>query len=399
VTLPDHPRLDALEVDRARGSVPELQQLARTVAGEPRAVLRRLLLLVCEQLGMDAAVLCTVEPGGAQRTVRMALQADGTVVPDVEGRTAPLAQTWCGHVVEADLLFVGDVQLRPELQGLAATADHRIRSYAGVALRDGDGRVVGTLAAHGHDRHQSLNARDGEVLRGLGEVVVPLLGAPERAEPARRRTPDLSAIADAVGGARSVEDLSRPLLDALHDLTGLASSYLTVIDEGRDVQEIRYSHNTREGFALPEGLHVPWGDTLCKRALDEGRPCTTDVPDVWGDSDAAADLGIQVYVSVPVSLSDGRVWVTGAGGSDRARARRAGARRGRHRPADALRDPTGGGALAQRAAAGLPRRRGGARGLRRRRLLQGRQRRPRARRRRRGARGGGPADARGGAAR
>ncbi|MCW2681953.1 MAG: Diguanylate cyclase (GGDEF)-like protein [Frankiales bacterium] len=310
MTLPDHPRLDALEVDRARGSVPELQQLARTVAGEPRAVLRRLLLLVCEQLGMDAAVLCTVEPGGAQRTVRMALQADGTVVPDVEGRTAPLAQTWCGHVVEADLLFVGDVQLRPELQGLAATADHRIRSYAGVALRDGDGRVVGTLAAHGHDRHQSLNARDGEVLRGLGEVVVPLLGAPERAEPARRRTPDLSAIADAVGGARSVEDLSRPLLDALHDLTGLASSYLTVIDEGRDVQEIRYSHNTREGFALPEGLHVPWGDTLCKRALDEGRPCTTDVPDVWGDSDAAADLGIQVYVSVPVSLSDGRVWGT-----------------------------------------------------------------------------------------
>jgi diguanylate cyclase len=34
------------------------------------------------------------------------------------------------------------------------------------------------------------------------------------------------------------------------------------------------------------------------------------VPDVWGDSDAAAALGIQVYVSVPVALSDGRVWGT-----------------------------------------------------------------------------------------
>lgn len=290
-------------------SMPELQQLARLVTGEPHEVLRRLLVLLCEQLAMDIAVVCTLAPG-AQPTVRMAVQADGSVL-EIGGATEPLAATFCGHVVDASPLLVDDVRLRPELQALPSSSAFGIRAYAGVALRAPDGEVIGTLCGIGHDRHQDLNARDGEVLRGLGEVIAPLLsrvspGSP----PAPRRVPDLSAIADAVTGARDVEHLSRPLLDALHDLTGLASSYLTVIHEEQDVQEIRYSRNTREGFALPEGLHVPWQDTLCKRALDEGRPCTSDVPDVWGDSDAAAALGIQVYVSVPVSLSDGRVWGT-----------------------------------------------------------------------------------------
>jgi diguanylate cyclase len=292
-----------------RGPVPELQQLARLIGGEPRDVLRRLLLLVCEQLAMDVAVVCTLGPGG-RRTVRMTVRADGTAVEEVEGTSAPLPTTWCGHVLEASPLLVADVRLHPELEDLPATAEFWIRSFAGVALRDAGGAVIGTLAAIGHGPHRSLNARDGEVLRGLGEVVVPLLPGLAGTLPAPRAAPALSSIADAVTGARDVEQLSRPLLDALHDLTGLASSYLTVIHEERDEQEIRYSRNTRPGFALPEGLHVPWADTLCKRALDEGRPCTTDVPGLWGDSEAAIALGIQVYVSVPVALSDGRVWGT-----------------------------------------------------------------------------------------
>jgi diguanylate cyclase len=152
--------------------------------------------------------------------------------------------------------------------------------------------------------------RDGQVIQGLGDVIAPLVCALSASVPVPRRAPDLATVADAVSAAQDVEHLSRPLLDALHDLTGLASSYLTVIHEDDEVQEIRYSRNTRPGFALPEGLHVPWRDTLCKRALDEGRPCTADVPDVWGDSEAAAALGIQVYVSVPVALSDDRVWGT-----------------------------------------------------------------------------------------
>ena len=68
--------------------------------------------------------------------------------------------------------------------------------------------------------------------------------------------------------------------------------------------------SARDDFQLPEGLFAPWEDTLCKRALEEDRPCTTDVSAVWGDSSAARSLGLQVYVSVPVELPDGQVWGT-----------------------------------------------------------------------------------------
>jgi hypothetical protein len=121
------------------------------VTGEPRSVLRRLLLLVCEQLAMDFAVVCTLEPG-SQRTVRMAVRADGSLLDEVDGSCAPLEETWCGHVVGESPLLVDDVRLRPELDALPATAEYWIRSYAGVALHDADGAVVGTLAAIGHDR-------------------------------------------------------------------------------------------------------------------------------------------------------------------------------------------------------------------------------------------------------
>jgi diguanylate cyclase len=140
-----------------------------------------------------------------------------------------------------------------------------------------------------------------------------LLGAVAGTKPA----PALSEVAEAVDGAADVETLTRPLLEALHDVTGMASTYLTVVHQGRDVQEIRYSLNTLDGFALPEALEVPWSDTLCKRALDEGRACTTNVPEVWGDSDAAQDLGIQTYVSVPVRLHDGKLWGTLCGADSR----------------------------------------------------------------------------------
>ena len=93
-------------------------------------------------------------------------------------------------------------------------------------------------------------------------------------------------------------------------MTGLASTYLTVVHTDDELQEIRYALNTRDDFELPEGMFVPWEDTLCKRALDEDRPCTTDVPAVWGDHDAARTLGLQVYISVPVETPDGKLWGT-----------------------------------------------------------------------------------------
>lgn len=116
-------------------------------------------------------------------------------------------------------------------------------------------------------------------------------------------------LSESVSKARTLEDLTRPLLEMLEAVTGLESTYLTTIDLDGGLQHVLYARNSRE-LQIPEGLSVPWGDTLCKRALDEDRPYTDDVARVWGDSEAARQLGIQTYVSTPVRTDAGGLYGT-----------------------------------------------------------------------------------------
>jgi diguanylate cyclase len=118
----------------------------------------------------------------------------------------------------------------------------------------------------------------------------------------------LAHLSDSIAAAQSLEDLTRPLLEMLEAVSGFESTYLTLIDFERGVQKILFSRNVQE-LLIPEGLTVSWDDTLCKRALDEGRLYTGDVAACWGDSDAARQLGIQSYVSAPV-VAHGSVYGT-----------------------------------------------------------------------------------------
>lgn len=128
-------------------------------------------------------------------------------------------------------------------------------------------------------------------------------------------------LADSLTRAHTLEELTRPLLELLQDVTGLESTYLTTIDLQGGRQDVLYARNSRTGaLEIPEGLSVPWHDTLCKRALDEGRPVTEDVAGCWADSQAAAALGIQTYVSAPVRLSDDRLYGTLCAASAKRRA-------------------------------------------------------------------------------
>jgi len=119
----------------------------------------------------------------------------------------------------------------------------------------------------------------------------------------------LNQLALSVSGAEDLEGLTRPLLELLEAVTGLESTYLTTIDSLLGVQHILYARNSRQ-LQIPEGLSVPWDDTLCKRALDEGRAYTDDVAACWGDSEAARALGIQTYLSQPVRTVDGGLYGT-----------------------------------------------------------------------------------------
>lgn len=119
----------------------------------------------------------------------------------------------------------------------------------------------------------------------------------------------LDTVTETGGEADDLEHLVRPMLELLEAVTGLSSTYLTMIDEGAGLQHILYSRNSSK-LQIPEGLSVPWGDTLCKRALEEGRPFTDNVAECWGDSGAARELGINTYLSQPVRMQDGGVYGT-----------------------------------------------------------------------------------------
>lgn len=116
--------------------------------------------------------------------------------------------------------------------------------------------------------------------------------------------PLLQQLSNTVPHANSVEQLTRPLLDILGTVTGMESTYLTTIDLDQGLQHVQLARNVGS-MQIPEGLDVPWSDTLCKRSLDEGRTYTADVSACWGDSSAARALGIRTYVSAPVRGQDG----------------------------------------------------------------------------------------------
>jgi diguanylate cyclase len=119
----------------------------------------------------------------------------------------------------------------------------------------------------------------------------------------------VSQISTALVGETSFEGLVRQLLTLLELATEFESTYLTKIDLDASNQSILFARNSKS-MTIPEGLTVPWGDTLCKRALDEGRVYTDDVPACWGDSNAAKALGIVTYVSTPIRLEDGSLYGT-----------------------------------------------------------------------------------------
>lgn len=119
-------------------------------------------------------------------------------------------------------------------------------------------------------------------------------------------TDSLADLSRSATSANNLEELARPLLKLLHAATGLESTYLTSIDLAAGEQHVQFALNSG-AMTIPEGLTVPWGDTLCKRALDEDTPICSDVPERWGDSQAAKALGIRTYASAPVRTSDGQV--------------------------------------------------------------------------------------------
>jgi diguanylate cyclase len=95
----------------------------------------------------------------------------------------------------------------------------------------------------------------------------------------------IEQISDSVSSAKTLEDLARPMLEMLEVVTGLESTYLTTIDLDKGLQHILFARNVRQ-LTIPEGLSVPWADTLCRSALAID-PRTTSVEEALRRADDA----------------------------------------------------------------------------------------------------------------
>ncbi|WP_263069584.1 GGDEF domain-containing protein [Enterobacter huaxiensis] len=119
----------------------------------------------------------------------------------------------------------------------------------------------------------------------------------------------LARVSETLSTEQSLEGLVRQLLEMLEIVTDMESTYLTKVDINARLQHILYARNSKK-MQIPEGLSVPWGDTLCKRAIDSGTIFSNQVAERWADCDAAKALGITTYMSIPVHLADGSLYGT-----------------------------------------------------------------------------------------
>ncbi|MFW3295411.1 diguanylate cyclase, partial [Enterobacter quasiroggenkampii] len=77
----------------------------------------------------------------------------------------------------------------------------------------------------------------------------------------------LARVSETLATEQSLESLVRQLLEMLEIVTDMESTYLTKVDIEARLQHILYARNSKQ-MTIPEGLSVPWDETLCKRALD-----------------------------------------------------------------------------------------------------------------------------------
>jgi diguanylate cyclase len=75
----------------------------------------------------------------------------------------------------------------------------------------------------------------------------------------------------------SLEELARPFIQMLHDVTGLDTMFVTQIDWEAGQQEVLYAVNGPR-LQTPEGAQIPWTETICRRAMMGGPNHTANVP-------------------------------------------------------------------------------------------------------------------------
>jgi diguanylate cyclase (GGDEF)-like protein len=269
-----------------------LAGLLHAARGSRDQCIDQALRILVEQLGMQLAYVS--EFCDAQRIVTHSVSMPGgPVLP--AGTTHPVEETLCHLVAIGDLPpMVRDAATDTLLARHPHTAAFGIAAYAGVPLMT-KGKVFGALCCAAVAPATTLNPRDEATLRTVAGYITGLLtdDPPQPAELGLRQ------LATAVADGHDLQSLTRPLLRLLQDITGLDSTFLTLVDTAADELVIAYAHNSRD-LIIAEGATSSWQESLCRHALDEGSAAVGDVSATWPDAAVAQQSGITTFVSVPV---------------------------------------------------------------------------------------------------
>ena len=272
-------------------AAPALARLLRAATGSAGQRIDQALTVLVEQLGMEVAYVSEFRHG--ERVVTHSVSAPGGPSLPV-GTTHPVEETLCHLVATGGVpVLVGDAAADPVMGGHPHTVAFGVAAHAGVPLAV-EGRVRGALCCAATTPARTLNPRDETTLNAVADYLTGLLID----EPEATAEPGLRQLAAAVTAGRDLQTLTRPLLQLLQDITGLESTFLTLVDTSTDELVIAYAHNSG-GLVIAEGDTSSWQESLCRRALEEGRAEVTDVPATW-PSAATQQMGITSFVSVPV---------------------------------------------------------------------------------------------------
>src|SRR5258708_8350695 len=99
--------------------------------------------------------------------------------------------------------------------------------------------------------------------------------------------------------AKSLEEVARPFIQMLHDVTGLDTMFLTEIDWQAGQEEVIYAVSGPR-LKTPEGAVLAWSERICRRAMMGGPDHTANVPADYPGNAIAEAFAVQTFVTVPV---------------------------------------------------------------------------------------------------
>jgi diguanylate cyclase len=95
---------------------------------------------------------------------------------------------------------------------------------------------------------------------------------------------------------------AKPLLQLLKELTGLETTFLTLVDE-RLQQQWVITTQSSAALPVPAGMQVAWQDSMCNLLFIEQLTYSTDIPERFTQS-IGARSGMQSFMVLPVSVAD-----------------------------------------------------------------------------------------------